>query len=242
MPDRRVITRVPKSKLKKGVELCLDNVNKLIEDAEILFRRRSYGHSVFLAYSAIEETSKAYMYALSRIESSKPNELEQVKHHGPKLDLFMGLHVMESIGRAMEKGPQKPDRPLDVKDFQEMGRDFDSLAGEIWNLRLQGLYVDYRERRWLSPSDMKRKDAKYWLEYAKEYKKKIEPVCRNIVNAPKNILKQAEDSVNSLLENLSKAFSEHLPENAKLAYENGIITKELYKQIMSKKKLNWKDD
>jgi AbiV family abortive infection protein len=235
MPDRRVIMKVPKGQLKEGVKLCFDNVDKLIEDAETLFRRRSYGHSVFLAYSAIEEISKAFIYAMSRIESSKPDELEQVKRHGAKFDLFMGLQIMESIGKAMEKGPQKPDRPLDVKDFEEIGRDFDSLAGEIWNLRLQGLYVDYREGRWLSPSDMKRKDAKYWLEYAKEYKKKIEPVCRNIVNAPKNILKQAGDSVNSVFKNLFKAFSEHLPENAKLAYENGIITKELYKQIMSKR-------
>ncbi|MGA2768659.1 MAG: AbiV family abortive infection protein [Candidatus Bathyarchaeia archaeon] len=226
---------VPKSKLKKGVELCFDNVNKLIEDAEILFRRRSYGHSVFLAYSAIEETSKAFMYALSRIESSKPDELNRVNQHSAKLDAFMGVQIMEFIGRAIEKGPQKPDRPLDVKDFEEMERDVDSLAGEIWNLRLQGLYVDYRKGRWLSPSDMKRKDAKYWLEYAEGYKKKIEPVCRTIVDVPKKILKQAQDSVIPVLENLSKAFSEHLPENAKLAYENGIITKELYKQIMSKK-------
>lgn len=218
--------------------MCFDNVNKLIEDAEMLFRRGSYGHSIFLAYSAVEETSKAYMYALSRIESSKPDELEHVKRHGAKFDLFMGFQIMESIGRAIEKGPQKPDRPLDVKDFEEMGRDFDSLAGEVWNLRLQGLYVDYREGRWLSPSDMKRKDAKYWLEYAKEYKKKIEPVCQNIVKAPKSILKQVDDSVNSAFENLFRAISEHLPENAKLAYENGIITKELYKKIMGKKGSN----
>jgi AbiV family abortive infection protein len=228
--------------LKKGVELCFNNVNKLIEDAEILFRRKSYGHSVFLAYSAIEEISKAFMYAMSRIESTKPSELEQVKRHGAKFDLFMGLQIMESIGRAIERGPQKPPKPLDVKDFQEMGRDYDSLAREVWNLRLQGLYVDYREGKWLSPSDIKRKDAKYWIEYANEYKTKIEPVCRNIVNVPKDILKQSEDYVNSVFENLSKIFSEQFVKNAKLAYENGMITKELYRQIMSKKGLDWKDD
>jgi hypothetical protein len=152
------------------------------------------------------------------------------------------LQVMESIGRAIERGPQKPDRPLDVEDLREMERDYDSVTGETWKLRLQGLYVDYREGRWFSPSDMKRKDAKYWIEYAKEYKKKIEPMCGNIVNVPENILKQAEDSVNSVFENLSKAFLEQLPQNAKLAYENGIITEELYKQLISRKRTDRRED
>jgi len=233
---------VPKRQLKKGVELCFNNVNKLIEDAEILFRRKSYGHSVFLGYSAIEETSKAFMYAMSRIESTKPSELEQVKKHGAKFDLFMGLQIMEFIGRAIERGPQKPDRPLDVKDFQEMERDYDSLTRVVWNLRLQGLYVDYREGRLFSPSDITRKDAKYWIEYAIEYKTRIEPMCRNIVNVPEDKLKLSVEYVNSVFENLSKALSEQFFKNAKLAYENGMITEALYRQIISKKGSNREDD
>ena len=234
--------KVPKERqLKRGVELCLDNVDKLIEDAEILFQRRNYGHSVFLAYSAIEETSKAFMYAMFRIESPKPNELEQVKRHDAKFDFFMALQIVEIIGRAMERGPQKPDRPLDIKDFQEMERDYDSLSGDVWNLRLQSLYVDYRKGRWFSPSDITRKDAEEWIEYANKYKMKIEPVCRNIVNVPKNILKRSMEYVNFVLENLSKAVLEQFFKNAELAYKNGMISEELYKRIISKKGSNWRD-
>lgn len=234
--------KVPKGQLKEGVELCLDNVDKLIEDAEILFRRRSYGHSVFLAYSAIEEMSKAFMYAMSRIESSKPSEFENVKKHGAKFDVFVGSQIiMDSIGRAIERGPHKPDRPLDVKDFQEMEKDIDSLSQEVWNLRLQSLYVDYRRGKWFAPSDMTRKDAKYWIEHAKKYKKSKEPLCRNIVSVPDDKLDQSTKFVNSMGESLFKPLLEQFFKNAKLAYENGMITEELYKQIMSKKESNWRD-
>jgi AbiV family abortive infection protein len=235
--------KVPKERqLKRGVELCLDNVDKLIKDAEILSRGRSYGHSVFLAYSAIEEMSKAIMYAMSRIEPMKPSEFENMKRHSAKFDVFMGSQIIvDSIGRAIERGPQKPDRALDVKDFQEMEEDIDFLSQEVWNLRLQGLYVDYRRGKWSAPSDMTRKDAKYWIEHAKKYKESKEPLCRNIVSISEDKLKQPTEFMSSTLESLFKPLLEQFFKNAELAHKKGIITEELYKQIISKKGSDWKD-
>ena len=59
---------IPTEEFKKGVELCFNNVTSLLEDANLLLHKGSNGHALFLVVSAIEETSKAFMYSCGRVE------------------------------------------------------------------------------------------------------------------------------------------------------------------------------
>lgn len=48
--------------LKEAVQLCLDNVEQYIKDAQLLVENGSYGHAFALAVLSEEELSKAYIY------------------------------------------------------------------------------------------------------------------------------------------------------------------------------------
>ena len=160
---------------KKGAELCLENASSLIADAEVLLKRESYGHAVFLAISAIEEAGKAYVCAINRIEGERTlaDELKDYTYgrsaHEAKLNLFISYHFMEAIGKAMENH-KEVNKPLDVEDLVEVGKDLDSAGKAMRDTRSRGLYVDFREGRWAAPSNSTREDAESWVEYARKYK------------------------------------------------------------------------
>ena len=48
--------------LKEAVQLCLDNVEQYIKDAQLLVENGSYGHAFALAVLGEEELSKAFIY------------------------------------------------------------------------------------------------------------------------------------------------------------------------------------
>jgi AbiV family abortive infection protein len=48
--------------LKKSVQLCLDNVEQYIMDAQFLVENGSYGHAFALAVLGEEELSKSFIY------------------------------------------------------------------------------------------------------------------------------------------------------------------------------------
>lgn len=51
-----------KKLLKEAVQLCLDNVEQYIKDAQLLVENGSYGHAFALTVLGEEELSKAYIY------------------------------------------------------------------------------------------------------------------------------------------------------------------------------------
>ena len=81
--------RIANEELRNGVELCFKNANSLIESARILVEHGDYGHARFLSLSAIEETCKAFMYALKRIDAEKNDEIgRDVFDHKSKFSIF----------------------------------------------------------------------------------------------------------------------------------------------------------
>src|SRR5271157_5144760 len=48
--------------LKEAVQLCLDNVEQYIADAELLIKNESYGHAFAFTVLGEEELSKAFIY------------------------------------------------------------------------------------------------------------------------------------------------------------------------------------
>jgi len=237
--QRDDILKTPKEEeSKKGADLCLNNASSLIADAEVLLKQESYGHAVFLAISAIEETTKAYVCAINRIEGKRTlfDELKDYTYgreaHTTKIILFLSFRLMEAIGKAMEKEHKEITKPLDINDFVEVGRDLDSGSKAILTGKLQGLYVDFREGKWTSPFDLTRKDAESSIEYANKYKEQVNFICRRILDAPLDLVEAAKEFIDKLL----LAYINGFYQNAEMLYKNGKITKELYDRILSKKK------
>jgi len=226
--------KIPDEEIEKGVELCFNNARSLIEDAETLLNQGSYGHALFLAISAIEEMSKAFMYACGRVDVWKPEELvHDVVHHTSKYTLFVISVLLDSINKVIEKGDYRITKPLDIDDFVELGKDLEFAIEEIWKQRLQSLYVDYQQGKWLSPSDIKREDVATLLQYANKYTKMIEFQCTNILKAPIDLAKQVQEYLgNQLFPRLLDQFYK----NADELYKNKLISKRLYAKIKAERR------
>jgi AbiV family abortive infection protein len=224
-----MILKLSDNDLRSGVALCFNNGESLITDAEVLFKRKSYGHASFLALSAIEEIAKAYFYALHRTEIEKSDELgKDVIRHESKFIVFLFSLLTDSIQRQIEAGRAQITKPLDVDDFADMGKDWDSALGDLWNFRNRNLYVDRVKRRWFSPLDTKRADANSWIDAAKNMVSKFEPLCKSLSSPPIDALK----NVQQFLDNqLFPAIIERFRQNADELYKNKIITKKLYDTI-----------
>jgi AbiV family abortive infection protein len=219
--------------LRKGVKLCLDNANSLIEDAETLLDKKSYGHALFFALSAIEEISKASMYALSRVGIWKSDELDRdVICHDAKYSVFFGVLVMDAVRKQMEKGYQQPNKPLDVHDFEQMAQDFEDSIKEIGKCRKQSLYVDRRKGKWLTPIDIEREAAESWIETAKQKKTELESLFGNILNAPIEVVKTVQDYIENQL--VPWAIEQFYKKTEEL-YQKKLISKKLYETILSSK-------
>lgn len=192
--------KIPEGEFKKGVELCFSNATSLIEDAQSLLQQKSFGHALFLGISAIEEISKAFMFACGRVEVWKSKDLfYDVRQHPSKYTLFVISILADATEKAIQTKEFKIKEPLELDDLVEIGKDLESVIKEIWNLRLQSLYVDYQRGNWLSPSDIKREDVEELLQYANKYKRKMELQCTNILKAPIDLAKQFQEYLDNQL-------------------------------------------
>jgi len=110
--------KVPEKERKKGAELCLINVNCLLNNAKILLEKGSYGHASFLALSSIEEISKAFMLSYDILEDWKSIEF---KDHKVKFTVFVTHLLGEFIGKQLQTGSYKEiEKPLNIDDFKEI--------------------------------------------------------------------------------------------------------------------------
>ena len=229
--------KIPSEELAKAVELCFKNVTSLLEDAKLLIHKGSYGHALFLVISAIEETSKAFICSCGRIEIWKDSELyDDLVNHLQKLSLFVIVVFADAFERgfkrAIETKQKKKPQPFQLKDLEQLARDFDTTIIEIWKWRLQSLYVDYRQGTWVSPNDIERENVEELLQYATKYKQKMEPICYNILRAPLNQAKQIE----KYFEELTPLIQKQLPKIAESLFNNGLIDEKLHKKLIGLKK------
>jgi len=88
---------------------------------------------------------------------------------------------------------------LELEDLEELGRDLETVIKEIWKSRLQSLYVDYQQGKWLSPCDIDREEVEELLQYANKYKRIMESQCSNILSAPPDLAKQIQEYLDEQL-------------------------------------------
>jgi AbiV family abortive infection protein len=99
------MSAISEEELKEGIELCFKNASSFIEDAKNLVAHGSYGHARFLSLSAIEETIKALMYALNRIDVSDEAELARdIVNHKSKFSIFVFSVLLDAVNEVIKKG------------------------------------------------------------------------------------------------------------------------------------------
>lgn len=109
---------IPNSELKEGIRLSIENAERLVKDAEILYDNNRHMSASYLSITALEEEGKAIIL-LSRLlalkDITKEDWKENMLHHQPKI-----IAVQETISKyrivsLIVKHGQK--RRVDPADF-----------------------------------------------------------------------------------------------------------------------------
>ena len=178
------------------------------------------------------------MYSCGRIEVWKGSELyRDVINHLQKYSLFAIMifadSFMHGFNKAIQIKERKIPKPLELEELEELGRDFETVIKEIWKSRLQSLYVDYQQGKWLSPFDIDREEVEELLQYANKYKRIMESQCSNILRAPLDRAKQIQEYLD---EQLFPSILKQLQKNVEWLFNNGLIDEKLYKKLLALKK------
>lgn len=220
--------------IAEGVKKSLENARSLLSDAKLLIEEKSAGHALFLVVSAIEETSKALIYAFSRVAVWNGKVGKDVVIHFEKLSLFIShlfaAALEDSFKRRRNKifRPEKPVKPLGLDDVVEMAEDFETAYKELWKTRNQALYVDRQNGKWTSPRDFEKTDALTLLKRAERYIHETEFQTRNILQSEKSI---AIEFAKWLRDEFVPQIANRLLDNIDELYNDGVITLELYNKI-----------
>jgi len=229
---------ISNSDIEEGVRRCLDNAKCLLKDARLLLKNDSAGHAMFLVVSSAEETSKALIYAgmKSGLWGTRKAKRDAVSHD-PKLDLFISYITASAMEDVFAKRrnrvfhPERPDNPLDIDNFVEMAQNLEKAQKDLWNERLAALYVDRRDGKWTSPSEIAKSKVETWLESAERFLHDTEFQTRNILKATKDMAAQYHDWLQNVLIPFSK---DYLQSSIDELYADKVISKRLYEKLKKK--------
>ncbi|MEM2971085.1 MAG: AbiV family abortive infection protein [Candidatus Bathyarchaeia archaeon] len=175
--------------LERAMNLCLENVERYIKDAELLITNSSYGHAYSLLILAEEELTKATIYYLGALGVIEPKFFKKVLlKHSSKHWLQAGIHVgirlsietfLEELGDFLLTGKSEKkaiSKMLSLKKLEEAvvkAPEKEAAliveAMEKERKRLKGFYVDVdldRKSVW-SPKSISKKDAENYLSTVK---------------------------------------------------------------------------
>jgi len=219
------LSKLRKENLKEGSILCLKNAKSLLEDAELLIKKKSYGHAKFLIISAIEETNKAFLLA-SPITNYQEIR-KDIREHKKKIFPFVLSQFSKSNDKYLADLATKILRkePLTRNELISSIRDSSKsiqATEETIKSRMRGLYVDYESERWISPFDISKKDVSELFKLAKEYFEYFYKLCYAIFSAQQDQVRSAY----AVACNIQASVVEYL-------FENKIISKEVYETIKS---------
>jgi AbiV family abortive infection protein len=155
---------IPIKMLDEGIQLCKENVDRLLYDAYILDKEGSHGHALALAILAMEEYAKKLILVASAIspgESDEPLE-KAFKSHDYKLEW-----ACDRLIRALPDASQG--KPLQEK--------VEELKKLLSTLKLSCLYVDHDdEMGWIDPNRPNVEGgAQTQVRYTEELIKATEP-------------------------------------------------------------------
>lgn len=223
------------AEIEEGVRLCLENTRSLIDDARLLLKKGSVGHALFFILSAIEESSKAFMYAGRRVNVWKLGETDkEVVNHASKFALFISYLIAIAMEDVFEKRrlrifhPQLPEKSLDIEDAIEMAQDLDDAWKKLWSDRVTALYVGRKNGKWTSPLQIQKENVESWLGFAERYLRDTEFQTRNILKAPKDVAME----FHSWLRNVMVPFAQnYLLENIDELHADKVISTRVYRKL-----------
>ncbi|MGB7533259.1 MAG: AbiV family abortive infection protein [Halobacteriota archaeon] len=200
-----------KEELKDAVELCLENAEQYIKDAELLIGSSSFGHAYAFGVLAYEELGKAvgcifrvlfYMHVNKDVLDKKKwrnkrqnplmNHLKKQKIMKVIDTLIEALHPLfsaEELEISKEDGKEiakyfsdSPDRCIEViqcapfymsefkADLEDLLEESDRTAKEftLEEEKWRGLYVDYKDGKFISPKTVEKDDAIRFLADVKK--------------------------------------------------------------------------
>lgn len=155
----------------EGINLCIDNIERLKKDGEILRDNDSYGHAFFSFYTAMEEMAIA-SYMLKNIYTPNPKELNKfIKKHRVKGPLGISKVYKEHLGKKDYGSEFWGDISKLHRKFMKINHtskeydfEFNKLLGKkiqksenLWYLRNRGIYIDLSKdlTHFLGPQDIK---------------------------------------------------------------------------------------
>ena len=139
------------------------------------------------------------MYASSRLETQKIEEMKDVRKHGIKYLYSLAFLLIDRITRSEEIRKEYQGKPLDVDDFRKFGEELNSSVKQMLVLREWSLYVDFKDKEWLSPFDVKREDATAMIAFVENFIKNIEWLCEVFLKAPSDMLAQVTEFIETQL-------------------------------------------
>ena len=209
--------------LEIGVDLCLKNAKKLIEDAELLFEHESYGHATSFVYLGLEEVAKALSCSGAYFENKEFEDVKDVfRYHRTKMALLIGAILSRQIAIGKEFKVSEKEKVLTKEAIQKFAMDLEpqlmKIVQEADERRKAGFYVDYKNGKWYSPFDIKREEAKFLVDFGKRWLEEIGSICGTLIKfAPFRL----------------KLYFEVLKPALKRALDEGKMSQELYDAVSS---------
>ncbi len=154
---------IPVEDLQDGIQLCKRNVDRLLEDASILYESGSYGHAQALAILAMEEYAKKIVLIAEKMYPWRFNEeiRRSFWDHDFKLQLALDM-LMKEFPDA-PSGEEAANRVMDT-------------ARKLSSLKQVSLYVDYDNNLgWFDPNKADYQNiAAVQIAYAKELVQRVD--------------------------------------------------------------------
>ena len=149
--------------LQDGIQLCRRNVDRLLEDASILYRTGSYGHAQALAILALEEYAKKIVLIAEKTHPGRFDDQigRSFSDHDFKLQLALDMLMKEF-----------PDAPSGGEAASKVM----DTARKLSSLKQVSLYVDYDNKLgWFDPNKADYQNtAAVQIAYAKELVQRVD--------------------------------------------------------------------
>lgn len=154
---------IPIEDLRDGIQLCKRNVDRLLEDASILYQSGSYGHAQALAILAMEEYAKKIVLIAEKTHPRKFDDQirRSFRDHDFKLKLALDTLMKEF-----------PDAP----SGEDVASKLTDMARRLSSLKQVSLYVDYDDKLgWFDPNEADYQNvAAVQITYAKELVQRVD--------------------------------------------------------------------
>ena len=196
-------------KWKNGANICIDNINRLIEDGMLLIQNKSYGHACFSFITALEEIGVAYLI-LGTFNDPKPKEFKKFLNHKKKMGISNIVNIILTGGP--EGITKKLNSIINSTEFETKSKkakmdDFLILSDEIqknenlWFLRNAGIYVnlDSSKQDFIHPGQIgqnhalnlykKATDAAFFLQVERDKLLKFGPTLEAELSSVNTIIK-----------------------------------------------------